>query len=287
MADQELYAHPVLPRTGLGNMLFPWARAEVFCARTGARMLAPQWFHPFRIGPWLRCEKDKRYYLRQFDNTGYVRGWKRLRLLHADRFGEGREAEAMDLAQRGMPAIVTFEGMLGRFAPLLAHRELVRRRLEDILHPRIRRLLPEDQHEFLGVHIRRGDFRTAGLATPIAWYLACIANVRKCLSRPLPVLVFSDGTEEELQLLRGLENTHILPAGPAVRDIVKLSRCRLLIGSSGSTFSMWAAYLGGMPVIWPPGEPPKPTNGDRPDVTIVTNELAELPAAATVLLRTL
>ena len=35
-------------------------------------------------------------------------------------------------------------------------------------------------------------------------------------------------------------------------DLLALSRSELLI-ASGSTFSMWASYLGRMPVIWYPG----------------------------------
>jgi hypothetical protein len=35
-----------------------------------------------------------------------------------------------------------------------------------------------------------------------------------------------------------------------------MSRARTLIGSGGSTFSLWAAYLGQLPTVFPPGHPP-------------------------------
>ena len=72
----KIYAYPILGRGGLGNMLFPWARAEIFCRKTGAQMLAPEWTR-VKIGPILRGEKDKRTYMNHFDNEGYIAGIKK------------------------------------------------------------------------------------------------------------------------------------------------------------------------------------------------------------------
>src|SRR5262249_28756870 len=71
----NVFAFPSVGRGGLGNMLFPWARAEVFRKRHGVPMLAPQWTQ-FKIGPLLRGERDKRYYTGLFDHSRskYVSG---------------------------------------------------------------------------------------------------------------------------------------------------------------------------------------------------------------------
>ena len=37
------YLYPILPKTGLANMLFVWARAEVAAAETGMLVLSPSW----------------------------------------------------------------------------------------------------------------------------------------------------------------------------------------------------------------------------------------------------
>jgi hypothetical protein len=41
--------------------------------------------------------------------------------------------------------------------------------------------------------------------------------------------------------------------GSAIADLWALSNANVLV-ASGSTFSMWASYLGRMPVIWHPGQ---------------------------------
>jgi len=203
----------------------------------------------------------------------------------APKYAEGRAEEAIAMAHRGHPAIVTFEGMRDFFNPLLPHRQLVRRRLEEILHPRIPRTLRTYTDEFIGVHIRRGDFTFNRIATPDEWFLKTIANVRECLGQRFPVLIVSDGLGKELLPFRQLQNVHIAPRSPAILDILRLSRCRILVASLGSSFSMWAAYLGGMPTIWPSGEPPKQLYTGRPDFQIQTDDQGDIPITAVNILK--
>ena len=37
------YVYADLPRTGLCNMLFPWARAELYARDNAVKMIAPKW----------------------------------------------------------------------------------------------------------------------------------------------------------------------------------------------------------------------------------------------------
>jgi len=48
----SLFALPIVGRAGLGNMLFPWARAEIFAKRFNARVLRPSW-NTVRPGPYF------------------------------------------------------------------------------------------------------------------------------------------------------------------------------------------------------------------------------------------
>ena len=79
------YVYADLPRTGLCNMLFPWARAVLYARNHSLPLLAPEWVKLGRIGPWLRGERDKRYYFGQFTNEGYIRGLKKWWALHFEK----------------------------------------------------------------------------------------------------------------------------------------------------------------------------------------------------------
>src|SRR5215207_6573146 len=102
------YGYAILGRTGMGNMMLPWARCFLWCKDHGVPMIAPSWRH-LRIGPYLRRENDKRQYYRVWGGRGYIRGLRRLALLAT----AGRVTEAD--AKRGSPipdgAVVVFRGM--------------------------------------------------------------------------------------------------------------------------------------------------------------------------------
>src|SRR5882724_7298334 len=75
-----LYCEAVLPRTGLGNRLFPWARCRVFSFTNEVPMLSPRWAQ-LKIGPLLRGESDPRFYLNLFKPGPHdLRGVRKLRL---------------------------------------------------------------------------------------------------------------------------------------------------------------------------------------------------------------
>jgi hypothetical protein len=255
-------------------MLLPWARCEIFRHKWNAPMLAPRWTAP-KLGPLLRREKDKRYYLRQFKKDGYVTGLARLALLlRARRIGEKEFVPgAADAASGGRKTLVVFSGMEGMFAPLLAHREMIRHRLLEILSPGVRRQFARQVTDFvIGVHVRRGDKPVLergepqahpNQAMPDEWFIRCIQNLRRMLGFAAPVQIFSDGRRHELRALLALPNVKLAPENPAIIDMLMLARSRILVTSAHSTFSMWAAYLGQMPSLWYPGETPN-LDPDKP-----------------------
>jgi hypothetical protein len=72
-----IYCYPKTGTSGLGNKLFPWARAVVFLEENKGKMIAPDWENYIKIGPYLRFEKDKRHYFNVFNNKGYISGFKK------------------------------------------------------------------------------------------------------------------------------------------------------------------------------------------------------------------
>ena len=53
---------------GLGNILFPWARALVYTKKYNLTRIKTTWFN-LKIGPFLRLERDKRVYSDLFNET--------------------------------------------------------------------------------------------------------------------------------------------------------------------------------------------------------------------------
>jgi hypothetical protein len=84
---------------------------------------------------------------------------------------------------------------------------------------------------------------------PISWYVDQVKQLRQQVNRDVPVYIFSDGRNDELSELLSLPNCQRISFGSSIADILALSKSNILI-ASGSTFSMWASYLGRMPVIW-------------------------------------
>ena len=67
------------------------------------------------------------------------------------------------------------------------------------------------------------------------------------------IIVFSDGKEEELRPLLALGNVERVCFGSSIADILAMSRAKLLV-ASGSSFSMWARYLGRMTTVMFPNQ---------------------------------
>jgi hypothetical protein len=260
---RKLYTNPMVGRTGLGNMLFPWARAEVFCGEQRALMLAPQWVNICRIGPWLRRERDKRYYFSAFSNAGYIRGLRREYILRAASHADEAAYNAPSMSQGTKMQVIDFAGMAGFFSPLLAHRTYIRERIHAITSEAILKQLDQLPHEpFIGVHIRRGDFQRGGMAIGDEWYACAIDRAIRTVgegARNSPIRIFSDAEPEAMEsLCKRFSSATLMPKAPALLDLLLLSRCEALVGTSRSTFSMWAAFLGQMPSFWHPCETPPP-----------------------------
>ncbi len=245
---------------GLGNLLFPWARAKVLAQQHGHRFVPPAW-PQLKLGPLVRGELDSRSYFSLFRNLSTdVRGFRRLMvLLIGKRILENQHLTAKD------GDVIVIEGMAGMFNSILPHSEFLRGELIAMLQ--LNRL-PElgikvGASGSIAVHVRFGDFSAVDQSAsrhgesncrqPIEWYVAAVDAARAILGENMQVNVFSDAADGELKLLLGMSNVRRVDGNSAIEDILLISRHQLLI-ASGSTFSMWASFLGQMLTIWFPGQ---------------------------------
>ena len=127
---------------------------------------------------------------------------------------------------------------------------------------------------FIGVHVRLGDFAVGkdnkqvtgnqnNIRIPLSWYV----NILRALKErhpQMPIRVFSDGREEELQELTSLGAT-LYRSGSDITDLLAMASASILVGSN-STYSRWAVFLGNMPSIWLEKQTPdeKPSAAETP-----------------------
>jgi hypothetical protein len=253
---------------GLGTRLFPWARCRIFSELHGCPMLAPQWVQ-WRIGPLLRGGIHVPSYPRQilltgvFRSDGYVSGpaLRRARsVLRVD--------EPADLTQRPAPVdapiVVSFAGPGDFFASLAPYRDRLLRALRADAQPRWLELAQRLAAP-IGVNIRCGhDFRPAenendyftkgAIRTPLTWFIRSLEQVRSVAGAPVPAVVVSDGTAEQLRPILQLPNVRFARPGCAISDLLTLSSAKVLIGSGGSSFSAWASFLSGAATVTHAGQ---------------------------------
>lgn len=256
---------PVVGRYGLAHSLLAWARCELWCRDRGVAMLAPDWSH-LRIGPYLRRERDKREYHRLFRFTRYVTGLRRHWLIATRPHVPANCSTGPDLNER---QIVVFENKVTRNFEEHFH-EVVGRGAEllDAMRAMTRPChLPDAaalREPHIAVHVRLGDFSEPpadanglqGLTNtrlPIDWYAHALSALRDALGRTVPAIVYSDGEDATLASLLALPAVRRAPPGSAVTDLLSIALAAALV-SSGSGFSIWGSFLGGVPRLCFPGQ---------------------------------
>ena len=259
---------------GLANLLIIWARCLVQSRQYGLKRLSPTWLQICRE-QWIRNESDKRTYHGLFRSVpDEITGLRRLGLLATGkRVPEG-------LLGQSIPdgATVVFRGIQGFLTPILPYRELVSSELAEMTLPVHKRALEEGFSPDVAIHVRRGDFGTGNQASgntriDLDWYIGVLDRLRQRFGS-LTTAVFSDGTDEELAPLLAMDGVSRTTFGQSIADIFGLSRARIFI-ASGSTFSMWASFLGQMPTVWFPERLPHPILEDPRKEILTSGELSE------------
>src|SRR5512133_2763482 len=245
---------------GLGNSLLPWARCIVASKKYNLPIIDPPWLN-FKPGAWIRNEMDKRTYSGLFKKTRTISEVKRLYALCC--FQRISEELLIDNYNKGLDnRLVVFRGFKEFFQPILNDYQLVKNELLKIVNDTVnidRKELAIEKS--IVVHIRMGDFAVSTVdgpkpgqdnhRLPILWYKTKIKQLLELLPE-CKVLVFSDGVDNELSEILSIDNCFRIKSINAISDLLLMANAGVFI-ASGSTFSMWASYLGRMPVIWFPG----------------------------------
>jgi hypothetical protein len=214
-----------------------------------------------KIGPILRRERDTRSYQDLFQSSRFeIHGARRVRLLlSASRV----EAVRADVSPDGV--VVEVRGIEGLFTELIREHDLVKARLLAMTRPAILERVSGSRRNAVAIHVRLGDFAPAvgayaraahassNTRTPIDWYRHVVLHLCSELPEDVRFIVFSDGSDAELAPLLQLRRVERRPSKDALSDLLEMANCRGLV-ASGSTYSMWASYLGRLPTIWPPGQ---------------------------------
>ena len=227
---------------GLANMMLVAARAYCLHRKYQIPMLSPTW-RKLSIGPYLRHERDKRNYFRLFENYGTT-GLRKFWLLNHVTHEENRLEEFLAASSS---AVLRVAGLGRYFCDL--DQTLTHQYFWTIANRWIRdRVMQSDYCDTVAMHVRLGDY-DAKQRTALEWY-ARVGGAIYDVNKDAEILVFSDGTDQELSSLLKLPNVRRAVRGNALEDMLAISRCRLVVASD-STFSAMGAFIGSRPVLFP------------------------------------
>jgi hypothetical protein len=269
--------------SGLGNCLFPWARAVVASDHYGLPLLSPVWTR-FTSGAGFKTalknifgpKHSSRTYRGLFSEPPFFPEQVG-QILKIQSSPKRDESLLPNLVKTGVKhdTVVVFHDPRDQFASLLEHQQLVTKAFCKMIQPEAVKRATDRTYTRFACHVRLGDFNPAGVerATtldnarlPVAWYLAKIRQIGERWPGST-IELFSDGTEGELAPILQLPNVRRLTFGNPLADLLAMSRSSLLV-CNGSTFSGWAAYLGNMPTIWFPTKLGCPLHPKIPDYEI-------------------
>ena len=233
---------PRIGRAGLGNELFPLMRAIEASQGPSDVFVRPSWFK-LRIGPYIRRERDRREYWRIM--RGPRAGDLVVGLLSRTPLRKRMRIQV----HSGMGAFFDDFDFAGRW-----HRDQLIR-LAKYEYP-IR-----FTDCYIAFHVRLGDFArpapglsaesSNNVSTPLDWYVHA-AKLLRAAAPGWRIVVCSDGSDEELRALLGIDGVERNGPVDALGDILILAGASLIVGSR-STFSAWGAFLGEVPLIVAPG----------------------------------
>lgn len=269
---------------GLGNLLFPWAKAIVLAKKFGLVPIFPS-FPQIKIGTIIRREPDLRWYFSLFKPTKfYVANFKKIFLLFRHKkISQTDFFELYPNIEDGR--VVVIEGMNDYFLQFLEEYDFVRRELIAITREKHRRGLSFNFENSITLHIRLGDFqapteeklrRGEFVRMPLDWYASIIETIRAETEQKIPCFVFTNGSLDEVSSILRLGNVEILSFGSSIADLLAMTQSNLLV-SSASTFAMWASFLGRMPTIYFPGQIKQRLYYDNPKFEIEWKKGVPLP----------
>ena len=241
------------PKVGLGNMMLVWARAVVFARMNNLPMVTSFWWG-VRIGPFLRGEKQKRFYWGYFIESSV----RQLLATYLYAFTANKifepaltELSTLQKTSRSLFVFTKFEVDKDLFGYIRNYSSLIRSELLKILNPDLKRIYGNIEPPVISIHIRRGDFKHGTTLTPNAYFIKTIQMIRKVTGKELPVTIFTDATTDEIKDIMQLPGTSLSNNKKDILDILSMSDSKIIILSGSSTFSYWGAFLSDAIVVRP------------------------------------
>jgi len=229
-------------------------------------MLMPNWFH-IRKASFIRGGIDYKKSLgkillyKNFCNPGeYIDGLQKFQItLKYEKVYEQQEDKIKG------NALIVFKGDLNFFEDLYDHCDFLRDELYRNLCPDLREVVNKTEVHPIVMNVRRGrDFKDAkslsdytnkgAIRTPLSWFLESLIQIREIKGQDVPALIISDGSSYDLQVLLNLPNVTLADSPTAITDLLLLSKAKLILGSGGSSFSAWGAFLSKAITLSIPGQ---------------------------------
>lgn len=226
---------------GLANCMLVVAYAIMIAKQNNAEVLRPTW-ERFSISNYIRGDKDKRHYVGLFKN--YLIGNLRKIFVLFKNYPIN-----LLKCEKSLQIVSSFDFRQEPFFLMQSEIDAIRLYfINNVANSIISRVNCIDFQNVIAVHIRMGDYKNMkGLLTPMNWYVDVLQLVNKWIN-PKKIYVFSDGLDNELKQIFEIDNVQRCFTGSAIGDIIAMSKCRLIIGSS-SSFSAWSAFLGQVPIV--------------------------------------
>lgn len=239
-----MIAFSKLPRSGIGNKLFIWAQGLIFSKVNNCDFYTIGWVK-LHIGPIFRREKSFRFYF------GYIRINESLKsIIH---WLKSINTPSVFLVQQQCNLIVkekkakyvfeTIPQSTNYFEILRDYRTEIIFALNQILNNRIHKKVEIHESPEIGIHVRMGDFKVGNIITPIKYYVEMLAKTRELYGNHLKATVFTDGTIEEVKVLLDIHNVELAKDDLDIVHLLVLSKSKIIILTSNSTFSQWAGFL--------------------------------------------
>lgn len=256
-----------LPKAGLGNQLFPLMHAAVF-AHINNLPLIVVGYHQLKVGPYLRREKSKRKYkgFFKFEKnifSAFIDEVKVKIILKNSVVVYEPPLFEIDSIEKEKK-VFFFEKMpIGHnyFIHLKPHRNLVIKLFNELISEEHLINSLAIPHSEIGVHIRMGDFRKLDVGeefkggpvrTPEIYFINIINGIRNLIGDEIKVNVFTNGYRNEFENIFNLKNIELVEGNNDLVDMLLLSKSKIIVISTGSTFSYWAGFLSDAPVIMHP-----------------------------------
>jgi len=251
----------LLPRCGLGNKLFVWARGSVFGRMHGLRHYTYNWSH-YSWRNWLEFNGEdgaqrRSLYGQSFLSNDLVAKLQLLRLPFSRSVFEpsilAQDRKELVLNDYHYAVFSKLPHWESYFVGLREHRDYLRQQLRCELKSS-HRFVDPSKVPAIAVHVRMGDFRPpdetrpfaeqGNTRTSIAYFKEIIGQLREAAGWSVPVTIFSDGKSSELSELLSLGSVERYADSKSdIEELLAMSQAKVIVTSAGSTFSLWAAFL--------------------------------------------